>query len=114
MLSAGYYDAYFTKAQQVRQQLCNQTQLIFNQFDAILSPTAPSTAFRFGEKSADPVAMYLEDIYTVFANLTGVPGISLPRFWHSNGMPFGLQVMTNRFEEVSLLQVSASLERIQS
>lgn len=114
VLSAGYYDAYFTKAQQVRQQLCDQTQLIFNQFDAILSPTAPSTAFRFGEKSADPVAMYLEDIYTVFANLTGVPGISLPRFWHSNGMPFGLQVMTNRFEEVSLLQVSASLERIQS
>ncbi len=109
VLSAGYYDAYFTKAQQVRQQLCSQTQLIFNNFDTILSPTAPSTAFRFGEKTADPVAMYLEDIYTVFANLTGIPGISLPLFWHSNGMPYGLQVMTNRFEEVSLLQVSKTL-----
>ena len=109
VLSAGYYDAYFTKAQQVRQQLCTQTRLIFSNFDAILSPTAPGTAFRFGEKTADPVAMYLEDIYTVFANLTGIPGISLPLFWHSNGMPYGLQVMTNQFEEVSLLQVSKTL-----
>ncbi len=109
VLSAGYYDAYFTKAQQVRKQLSDQTQLIFKDFDAILSPTAPSPAFRFGEKSDDPIAMYLEDIYTVFANLTGIPAISLPIFWHSNGMPFGLQVMTNRFEELSLLQVSDTL-----
>lgn len=109
VLSAGYYDAYFTKAQQVRRRLFDQTQLIFNRFDAILAPTAPTPAFRFGEKSADPIEMYLGDIYTVFANLTGIPAISLPIFWHSNGMPFGLQVMTNRFEELSLLQVSASL-----
>lgn len=112
VLSAGYYDAYFTKAQQVRRQLCDQTQLIFNNFDAILSPTAPSPAFRFGEKSDDPIEMYLGDIYTVFANLAGVPAISLPKFWHSNGMPFGLQVMTNRFEEVSLLQVSRLLMQV--
>ncbi|MCG7860111.1 Asp-tRNA(Asn)/Glu-tRNA(Gln) amidotransferase subunit GatA, partial [Flavihumibacter sediminis] len=78
-------------------------------FDAILGPTAPTPAFRFGEKKDDPIAMYLGDIYTVFANLTGLPAISLPIFWHSNGMPFSLQVMTNRFEELSLLQVSASL-----
>lgn len=109
VLSAGYYDAYFTKAQQVRRQLCDQTQLIFNEFDAILAPTAPSPAFRFGEKTDDPIAMYLGDIYTVFANLTGLPAISLPIFWHSNGMPFSLQVMTNRFEELSLLQVSVAL-----
>jgi len=109
VLSAGYYDAYFTKAQQVRRQLYDQTQLIFKDFDAILSPTAPSPAFRFGEKTDDPIEMYLGDIYTVFANLTGIPAISLPIFWHSNGMPYGLQVMTNRFEEVSLLQVSALL-----
>lgn len=114
VLSAGYYDAYFTKAQQVRQQLCAQTDLIFNSFDAILSPTAPSTAFRFGEKTADPVAMYLEDIYTVFANLTGIPGISLPLFWHSNGMPYGLQVMTNRFQELSLLVLSKTLTPFES
>lgn len=109
VLSAGYYDAYFTKAQQVRRQLFDQTQLIFKDFDAILSPTAPGTAFRFGEKSNDPIEMYLGDIYTVFANLVGIPAISLPIFWHSNGMPYGLQVMTNRFEEVSLLQVSTLL-----
>jgi aspartyl-tRNA(Asn)/glutamyl-tRNA(Gln) amidotransferase subunit A len=109
VLSAGYYDAYFTKAQQVRRRLFDQTQLIFNDFDAILGPTAPTPAFRFGEKKDDPIAMYLGDIYTVFANLTGLPAISLPIFWHSNGMPFSLQVMTNRFEELSLLQVSASL-----
>jgi aspartyl-tRNA(Asn)/glutamyl-tRNA(Gln) amidotransferase subunit A len=93
----------------VRRQLYDQTQLIFKDFDAILSPTAPSPAFRFGEKTDDPIEMYLGDIYTVFANLTGIPAISLPIFWHSNGMPYGLQVMTNRFEEVSLLQVSALL-----
>jgi aspartyl-tRNA(Asn)/glutamyl-tRNA(Gln) amidotransferase subunit A len=109
VLSAGYYDAYFTKAQQVRRRLFDQTQLIFKDFDAILGPTAPTPAFRFGEKKDDPIAMYLGDIYTVFANLTGLPAISLPIFWHSNGMPFSLQVMTNRFEELSLLQVSASL-----
>ncbi|WP_245624039.1 Asp-tRNA(Asn)/Glu-tRNA(Gln) amidotransferase subunit GatA [Flavihumibacter petaseus] len=112
VLSAGYYDAYFTKAQQVRKQLFDRTQLIFNDFDAILSPTAPSPAFRFGEKSQDPVAMYLEDIYTVFANLTGIPAVSLPFFWHSNGMPFGLQVMTNRFEELSLFQIAEAMTRI--
>lgn len=109
VLSAGYYDAYFTKAQQVRRRLFDQTQLIFKDFDAILAPTAPTPAFKFGEKSDDPIAMYLGDIYTVFANLTGLPAIALPIFWHSNGMPFSLQVMTNRFEELSLLRVSASL-----
>ncbi|KIC92906.1 glutamyl-tRNA amidotransferase [Flavihumibacter solisilvae] len=109
VLSAGYYDAYFTKAQQVRRQLNDQTQLIFNDFDVILLPTAPTPAFRFGEKTEDPIAMYLGDIYTVFANLTGVPAISLPMFWHSNGMPFGIQAMTNRFEELPLLQVSELL-----
>lgn len=112
VLSAGYYDAYFTRAQQVRRQLVDQTQLIFKDFDVILSPTAPSPAFRFGEKTEDPIAMYLGDIYTVFANLTGVPAISLPVFWHSNGMPFGIQAMTNRFEELSLLQVSTLLARL--
>lgn len=109
VLSAGYYDAYFTKAQQVRRELYNQTQLIFKDFDVILSPTAPTTAFRFGEKTDDPIEMYLGDIYTVFANLTGIPAISLPIFWHSNGMPYGLQAMTNRFEELSLLKVSELL-----
>jgi aspartyl-tRNA(Asn)/glutamyl-tRNA(Gln) amidotransferase subunit A len=106
VLSSGYYDAYFTRAQQIRKILTDRTRLIFNQFDLILTPTVPTTAFRAGEKISDPVAMYLADLYTVYANLVGIPGISLPLFRHSNGMPFGVQAMTNRFQELSLLQFS--------
>jgi len=106
VLSSGYYEAYFTRAQQIRKILTERTRLIFNQFDLILTPTVPTTAFRAGEKISDPVAMYLADLYTVYANLVGIPGISLPIFRHSNGMPFGVQAMTNRFHELSLLQFS--------
>jgi aspartyl-tRNA(Asn)/glutamyl-tRNA(Gln) amidotransferase subunit A len=106
VLSAGYYDAYFTKAQQVRRLLVEHTNLIFKDFDILVLPTSPSTAFRIGEKMSDPIAMYLADIYTVYANLTGIPGISLPLFTHTNGMPFGVQAMTSRFNELSLLQFS--------
>jgi aspartyl-tRNA(Asn)/glutamyl-tRNA(Gln) amidotransferase subunit A len=106
VLSTGYYDAYFTKAQQVRKLLVDRTDLIFKNFDIIILPTAPSTAWRLGEKTDDPISMYLADIYTVYANLTGIPGISLPLFGHTNGMPFGIQAMTSRFSEVSLLQFS--------
>ncbi len=109
VLSAGYYDAYFTRAQKVRKILTEKIQLIFNDFDLILLPTSPVTAFKSGEKMDDPIAMYLADIYTVMANLVGIPAISIPLFKHSNGMPFGLQVMSNRFDEVSLLQVSKLL-----
>jgi aspartyl-tRNA(Asn)/glutamyl-tRNA(Gln) amidotransferase subunit A len=106
VLSAGYYDAYFTKAQQVRQLLVERTNMIFKDFDVIILPTAPSTAWHIGEKMDDPISMYLADIYTVYANLTGLPGISLPLFGHTNGMPFGMQAMTSRFNELSLLQFS--------
>ena len=109
VLSAGYYDAYFTRAQKVRKLLCDKIQLIFNGFDFIILPTSPVTAFKSGEKMNDPIAMYVADIYTVMANLAGIPAISLPLFKHSNGMPFGLQVMSNRFDEVSLFQVSTLL-----
>lgn len=109
VLSAGYYDAYFTHAQRVRQQLFDQTQLLFKDFDILILPTVPSSAFKFGEKSSDPVEMYLADIYTVYANLTGIPAISIPLFKHSNGMPFGLQAMTNQFCELSLLQFAQHL-----
>jgi len=109
VLSAGYFDAYFTKAQQVRQLLSRQTKQIFSEYDAIISPTVPSTAFKIGEKNNDPVEMFLADIYTVFANLAGIPGISIPLFKHPNGMPFGLQVMTSHFDEVSLLRLSKQL-----
>ncbi|MBX9784557.1 MAG: Asp-tRNA(Asn)/Glu-tRNA(Gln) amidotransferase subunit GatA [Chitinophagaceae bacterium] len=103
VLSAGYYDAYFTKAQQVRKKLYEQCRLVFNEVEVLLMPVSPSTAFKIGEKSNDPVEMYLADIYTVFANLAGIPAISIPLFKHSNGLPFGLQLMTNHFDEVSLL-----------
>jgi aspartyl-tRNA(Asn)/glutamyl-tRNA(Gln) amidotransferase subunit A len=109
VLSAGYYDAYFTKAQQVRRMLVDSTTRIFSDFDAIILPTSPTTAFNIGENSDDPIAMYLADIYTVFANLTGLPGISIPLYKHSNGLPFGLQVMTNKMDEVTLLQLSTLL-----
>ena len=106
VLSTGYYDAYFTKAQKVRRKLVEKTEVVFNGFDFILMQTSPTVAFKIGEKTDDPIAMYLADIYTVFANLTGIPGISLPLFKHSNGMPFGLQLMAKQFNELSLLQAS--------
>jgi aspartyl-tRNA(Asn)/glutamyl-tRNA(Gln) amidotransferase subunit A len=109
VLSAGYYDAYFTRAQRVRQLLWKQVSRIFEDYDFIVMPSSPVTAFRLGEKMNDPVAMYLADIYTVMANLCGCPAISLPLYKHSNGLPFGLQVMSNRFDEVSLLSVSTTL-----
>jgi aspartyl-tRNA(Asn)/glutamyl-tRNA(Gln) amidotransferase subunit A len=106
VLSEGYYDAYFTKAQQVRNLLVSKTKEIFSNFDAILLPTVPATAFEAGSMQKDPIAMYLADIYTVYANLTGIPGISVPLFQHSNGMPFGVQVLTNKDDEVTLLNLS--------
>jgi len=106
VLSSGYYDAYFTKAQKVRMLLRNKINEIFNQYDFILMPTSTHTAPSLGENYGDPVAIYLTDIFTVVANLTGIPAISLPLYTHSNDMPFGLQIMSNRDNELSLLQVS--------
>lgn len=108
VLSEGYFEAYFTKAQQVRQKLVDNTNTIFANYDAIISPVSPTTAFKIGEIK-DPVSMYLADIYTVFANLTGIPAISFPLFSHSNGMPFGIQVMVSRFNELSLLRISKDI-----
>lgn len=109
VLSAGYYDAYYTRAQQVRKILTEKISLIFKEFDFVILPTSPVPAFKLGEKMSDPIAMYLADIYTVMANLTACPAISLPLFNHSNGMPFGLQLMANRFNEVPLLCISQQL-----
>lgn len=109
VLSAGYYEAYFTKAQQVRKLLVAQTKDIFTNFDALIIPTVPSTAFTIGSMQKDPIAMYLADIYTVFANLVGIPAISLPLFKHFNNMPFGVQIMSDKYKEVPLLRISDSL-----
>ena len=89
--------------------LVDRTTSIFSDFDAIILPTAPTTAFTIGDKKDDPIAMYLADIYTVFANLTGLPAISIPLYKHSNGLPFGLQLITNKMDEVTLLKLSALL-----
>jgi aspartyl-tRNA(Asn)/glutamyl-tRNA(Gln) amidotransferase subunit A len=107
VLSTGYYDAYYAKAQQVRRLIADKTNAVFAEYDLILMPTTPSTAFRFGEKSNDAVEMFLGDLYTVYANLAGIAGISLPLFNHSNGMPFGVQVMSDRLQEHKLLDFSS-------
>lgn len=109
VLSAGYYDAYYSKAQKVRRLLHDKTQEILASYDFILMPSTPGTAFEIGKKTSDPIVMYLEDIFTVQANLTGVPAISLPLGKHSNGLPFGVQLMANKFEESKLLAFSQHL-----
>jgi len=108
VLSAGYYDAYFTKAQKVRQLLVEKTKEIFSRYDALILPTVPAPAYKLGEKN-DPVEIFLADIYTVYANLVGIPAISLPLFKNDNGLPFGLQVMTAQNNEQYLLSLSKLL-----
>ncbi|QDH81042.1 Asp-tRNA(Asn)/Glu-tRNA(Gln) amidotransferase subunit GatA [Echinicola soli] len=102
VLSASYYDAYFTKAQKVRRLIKEFTEDLLNKFDYIVLPTTPSTAFKFGEHSDDPVAMYLEDLYTVQASVSGVPAISIPNGKDEKGLPIGLQIITNSFKEARL------------
>lgn len=111
VLSHGYYDAYYTKGQKVRRVLKNRTEEILSQFDLILLPTTPSTAFELNAVK-DPIKMYLQDIFTVHANLTGHPAISLPLGKHSNGMPFGIQVMGKNFDEKDLFNFSSYLEKL--
>ncbi len=106
VLSHGYYDAYYTKGQKVRRVIQNKTGEIFADHDFILMPTTPSTAFEIGKNVDDPITMYLQDIFTVQANLSGNPAISLPLGTHSNGLPFGIQVMGKHFDEGNLLAFS--------
>ncbi len=106
VLSAGYYDAYYKKAQKVRRLIKQDFDKAFNEVDIILTPTTPSTAFKIGEKSNDPLEMYLSDIYTTSANLAGIPGISIPAAKSSDGLPIGVQLLANQFEEEKLFQMS--------
>ena len=108
-LSAGYYDAYYLKAQKVRQLIADDFRKAFNECDLIAGPTAPGTAFRLGEKADDPVSMYLQDIYTIAVNLAGLPGMSIPAP-ASGGMPVGLQLIGNYFDEARLLRVAHQLQ----
>lgn len=106
VLSAGYYDAYYSKAQKVRRILKNKVDELFTAYDFIVLPSTPDAAFKFGENSNDPIKMYLEDIFTVLANLAGVPSISLPLGNKKDGLPFGIQVLSKEFDESNLLAFS--------
>lgn len=105
VLSAGYYDAYYRKAQKVRRLIRQDFENAFRQVDYVVSPTTPTTAFRLGEKLQDPLAMYLSDIFTVSANLAGIPAISVPAGKDSKGLPFGIQIMGKKFDEAGLLKM---------
>ncbi|HET9838781.1 MAG TPA: Asp-tRNA(Asn)/Glu-tRNA(Gln) amidotransferase subunit GatA [Candidatus Angelobacter sp.] len=109
-LSSGYYDAYYLKAQRVRTLLTRDFEQAFQKVDAIVTPTAPTPAFKLGEKADDPLAMYLADIYTVTADLAGVPGISVPCGRSSSGLPIGLQVLGRHFDESTVLRLAAAVE----
>jgi aspartyl-tRNA(Asn)/glutamyl-tRNA(Gln) amidotransferase subunit A len=110
VLSAGYYDAYYLKAQKVRALIARDFDEAFEKCDAILTPTAPSAAFGIGERMDDPVAMYLNDVFTVPASLAGIPGSSVPAGLTANGLPLGLQVLTKRWDEETLFRVSQVIE----
>ncbi|MEY3842992.1 MAG: hypothetical protein RIR80_563, partial [Bacteroidota bacterium] len=103
VLSAGYYDAYYAKAQKVRRIIQEKSNEILSNYDLIILPTTPTTAFKIGEKTSDPVQMYLADIFTVQAPLAGLPAISVPETTHSNGLSIGIQVIGKRFEEQEML-----------
>ena len=111
VLSAGYYDAYYLKAQQIRRLIADDFTQAFKQCDVIMGPTAPSTAFKAGEKADDPVAMYLQDVYTIATNLAGLPGMSIPAGF-SNGLPVGLQLMGNYFDEARMLDVAHAYQQV--
>jgi aspartyl-tRNA(Asn)/glutamyl-tRNA(Gln) amidotransferase subunit A len=110
VLSAGYYDAYYSKAQKVRRLLRDKTFEIFKNYDIILTPSTPGVAFEFGKNATDPIQMYLEDIFTVQANMVGVPAISIPAGKNKNNMPIGVQLMAKPFEEHTLLTLSKLIE----
>jgi aspartyl-tRNA(Asn)/glutamyl-tRNA(Gln) amidotransferase subunit A len=109
VLSSGYYDAYYGQAQKGRRLLRDHAESVLTQFDALLSPTSPHTAFPIGREDADPTVMYLEDLFTVHANLTGLPALSLPGGTHPNGLPWGMHVTTGRFCESALFEHAALL-----
>ena len=110
VLSSGYYDAYYLKAQKVRKLIKNDFDDVFNKVDAILTPSTPSSAFKIGEKSDDPVSMYLNDIFTVPVNLAGLPGISIPAGLDKNNYPLGLQIIGKPFDEQGILDIAYSME----
>ena len=110
-LSAGYYDAYYLKAQKVRTLIKKDFAEAFKQCDAIITPTAPTTAFKIGEKTQDPLQMYLSDIFTISVNLAGLPGLSLPCGFDAEGLPIGMQIIGKHFDEATILRVGFAYEQ---
>jgi len=111
VLSAGYYDAYYRKASQVRTLMRKDFEEVFRQVDVLVTPTAPTPAFRIGEKVEDPLQMYLSDIDTIPVNLAGIPAISIPCGFSRENLPVGLQVMGKHFDEGKLLRVAYTFEQ---
>jgi aspartyl-tRNA(Asn)/glutamyl-tRNA(Gln) amidotransferase subunit A len=110
-LSAGYYDAYYLKAQKVRTLIKRDFEEAFRSVDAVLSPTSPTAAFRIGEKVSDPLAMYLNDVFTLPCNLAGLPGLSLPCGFTRGGLPIGLQILGRPWDEARVLRIARAYER---
>tara|TARA_A100000164_G_scaffold26361_1_gene20671 strand:- start:84 stop:863 length:780 start_codon:yes stop_codon:yes gene_type:complete len=111
VLSSGYYDAYYLKAQKVRQLIKNDFDKCFNEVDAILTPSTPSSAFKIGEKTNDPISMYLNDIFTVPVNLAGIPAISIPAGLDDKGYPLGLQLVSGALNEQKILNIAYAMEK---
>jgi aspartyl-tRNA(Asn)/glutamyl-tRNA(Gln) amidotransferase subunit A len=110
VLSAGYYDAYYLRAQRVRKKIADEISGVFNEVDLLLTPSSPSAAFGLGEKSDDPISMYLNDVFTVTANLAGIPGVSVPGGLDAQGLPLGLQLLAPAFGEETMFRGAAALE----
>ncbi len=110
-LSSGYYDAYYLRGQKVRTLIKNDFDRVFEEFDAILTPTAPTTAFKIGEKVSDPLSMYLSDIYTISANLAGIPAMSVPCGFSKKGLPIGLQILAKPFAEETIFRIGFTYEQ---
>jgi aspartyl-tRNA(Asn)/glutamyl-tRNA(Gln) amidotransferase subunit A len=113
-LSSGYFDAYYNKACQVRRLLKDQFDEVFKKCDVVLSPVSTHPAFKMGERISDPLAMYMNDIFTVSTNLAGLPGMSVPFGMSSNRLPIGVQLTAGHFEEQKMLNVAAALEAVSS
>ena len=112
VLSHGYYDAYYIRAQKLRRLIAQDFVAAFAHCDVIMGPTSPTTAFKLGEKSADPLQMYLSDIYTIGVNLAGLPGMSIPCGFDGQGLPVGLQIIGNYFDEARMLNVAHQLQQV--
>ena len=111
VLSSGYYDAYYKKAQKVRTVIKNTYEELFKKYDLLLTPSSPNTAFKIGEKSTNPLEMYLEDICTVPVNIGGLPGMSIPCSLDSQGLPIGFQLIANSFEEEKIFRAAYTFEQ---